>query len=43
MLFPTFTIAENIVIGREPSKGVGFDRKAAATEVERIGKLYGMP
>jgi len=43
MLFPTFTIAENIVIGREPSKGLGFDRKAAATEVERIGKLYGMP
>ncbi|WP_419872246.1 ABC transporter ATP-binding protein [Candidatus Pristimantibacillus sp. PTI5] len=43
MLFPTFTIAENIVIGREPSKGVGFDRKAAAAETERIGKLYGMP
>jgi len=43
MLFPTFTIAENIVIGREPSKAVGFDRKAAAAEVERLGKLYGMP
>ncbi|WP_141504212.1 ABC transporter ATP-binding protein [Paenibacillus luteus] len=43
MLFPTFTIAENIVIGREPSKGVGFDRKAAAAETERLGKLYGMP
>ncbi|OMF31729.1 ABC transporter ATP-binding protein [Paenibacillus sp. FSL H8-0548] len=43
MLFPTFTIAENIVIGREPSKGVGFDRKAAALETERLGKLYGMP
>ncbi|CAM4247467.1 ABC transporter ATP-binding protein [Paenibacillus alkaliterrae] len=42
MLFPTFTIAENIVIGREPSKGVGFDRKAAAAETERLGKQYGM-
>ncbi|MGM0881003.1 MAG: ABC transporter ATP-binding protein [Bacillota bacterium] len=43
MLFPSFTIAENIVIGREPSKAIGFDRKAAAAEAERLGKQYGMP
>lgn len=43
MLFPTFTIAENIVIGREPSKGIGFDRKSAAAETERLGKQFGMP
>ncbi|MBD2872675.1 ABC transporter ATP-binding protein [Paenibacillus arenilitoris] len=43
MLFPTFTIAENIVIGREPSKGIGFDRQAAAATVEQLGKQFGMP
>lgn len=42
MLFTSFTIAENIVIGREPSKGIGFDRKAAALETEQLGKQYGM-
>ncbi|NIK74931.1 simple sugar transport system ATP-binding protein [Paenibacillus castaneae] len=43
MLFPTFTISENIVIGREPSKGIGFDRKTAAMETEQLGKQFGMP
>lgn len=43
MLFPSFTIAENIVIGREPSKTIGFDRKKAAAEVEQLSKQYGMP
>lgn len=27
MLFPSFTVAENIVIGREPAKAGAFDRK----------------
>lgn len=43
MLFPSFTIAENIVIGREPKRWHGFDRKAAAAETERLSKQFGMP
>jgi len=43
MLFPSFTIAENIVIGREPKAAFGFDRKAAAREVEKLSKQFGMP
>ncbi|MHA6485057.1 ABC transporter ATP-binding protein [Paenibacillus sp. strain BS8-2] len=43
MLFPSFTVAENIVIGREPSRTVGFDRKAAAEETTRLAKQFGMP
>ncbi|GKU75610.1 ABC transporter ATP-binding protein [Paenibacillus sp. L3-i20] len=43
MLFSSFSIAENIVIGREPAKAIGFDRKAAAMETERLAKQYGMP
>ncbi|MCR2805698.1 ABC transporter ATP-binding protein [Paenibacillus soyae] len=43
MLFPSFTVAENIVIGREPSRAIGFDRKAAAEETTRLAKRFGMP
>lgn len=43
MLFPSFTIAENIVIGREPSRMIGFDRKAAAVQTTRLAKQFGMP
>ncbi|MGG4146919.1 ABC transporter ATP-binding protein [Paenibacillus algorifonticola] len=43
MLFPTFTISENIVIGREPAKAVSFDRKQAALITEQLGASYGMP
>ncbi|MGI2292686.1 ABC transporter ATP-binding protein [Paenibacillus sp. GXUN7292] len=43
MLFPAFTVAENIVIGKEPKNRFGFDRKAAAKEVEKLSKQYGMP
>lgn len=43
MLFPSFTVAENIVIGREPAAGLNFDRKAAAAKVEELGRQYGMP
>lgn len=43
MLFPSFTVAENIVIGREPSRAALFDRKAAAEETERLAKQFGMP
>ncbi|MCM3784649.1 ABC transporter ATP-binding protein [Neobacillus mesonae] len=43
MLFPSFSVAENIVIGREPSANGVFDRKQAAKTVEELGRKYGMP
>jgi simple sugar transport system ATP-binding protein len=43
MLFPSFTVAENIVIGREPHRGILFDRKKAAGEAARLSAEYGMP
>ena len=43
MLFPSFTVAENIVIGREPRAGILFDRKKAAEEAARLSAEYGMP
>jgi len=43
MLFPSFTVAENIVIGREPSRGMVFDRGKAAAETARLAAEYGMP
>lgn len=42
MLFPSFTIAENIVIGNEPGSSVKFDRKQAARIVEDLCNQYGM-
>lgn len=43
MLFPSFTVAENIVIGREPSKVIGFNRKEAAAQTQELALKYGMP
>ncbi|MEK4433476.1 MULTISPECIES: ABC transporter ATP-binding protein [Paenibacillus] len=43
MLFPSFTVAENIVIGREPAAAGVFDRKQAAAQVNDLGQKYGMP
>jgi len=43
MLFPSFTVAENIVIGREPGSSMSFNRKAAAEQVRELSKKYGMP
>lgn len=42
MLFPSFTIAENIVIGNEPGSAIKFDRKQAARIVEDLCNQYGM-
>ncbi|UFJ39496.1 ABC transporter ATP-binding protein [Brevibacillus humidisoli] len=42
MLFPTFTVAENIVISQEPAKGVWFDRKKAAAQVKELSEKYRM-
>ncbi|WP_274365399.1 ABC transporter ATP-binding protein [Paenibacillus thermotolerans] len=43
MLFPSFTVAENIVIGREPRKGVAFNRADANEQVRALSERYGMP
>ncbi|KKO54079.1 ABC transporter ATP-binding protein [Paenibacillus sp. DMB20] len=42
MLFPSFTIAENIVIGKEPGASARFDRKQAVKIVEGLCDQYGM-
>jgi simple sugar transport system ATP-binding protein len=41
MLFPNFTVAENIVIGKEPG-AIRFDRKTSAAQVEALSSAYGI-
>ncbi|UKS28845.1 ABC transporter ATP-binding protein [Paenibacillus sp. HWE-109] len=43
MLFPSFTVAENIVIGNEPKAGLTFDRKTAVKQVEALCATYRLP
>jgi ABC-type uncharacterized transport system ATPase subunit len=44
MLIPVFTVAENVMLGLELTGLFGFlDRKRARTEVERLGKEFGLP
>lgn len=43
MLFPSFTVAENIVIGNEPKAGLAFDRKKAVAQVEELCAKYRLP
>ncbi len=42
MLFPSCTVAENIVIGNEPTKGLWFDRKQAVERVRQLSETYRM-
>jgi simple sugar transport system ATP-binding protein len=49
MLVPPFTVAENIILGREPLKKLGvstrinpMDRRQAAADVRRISSEYGL-
>ncbi len=42
MLFPPYTASENIVYAHEKKKGIFFDRKKSAQEVEKICKQYGL-
>ncbi|WP_058309230.1 ABC transporter ATP-binding protein [Gracilibacillus massiliensis] len=42
MLFPSFTIAENVVFHHEPRKKWRYDRKKANLEVEQLAKKFGM-
>lgn len=42
MLIPPFTVTENIILGKEPVKGVVLDGKRAAQEVQTISDRYGL-
>ena len=43
MLVPSFTVAQNIVMSREPRRlGVLFDNKAAEAAAQRLGEEYGL-
>ena len=41
MLIPVLTVAENIVVGMEPKKGLRFDFEQAVKEVEALSETYG--
>ncbi|TCZ78808.1 ABC transporter ATP-binding protein [Paenibacillus albiflavus] len=43
MVFPSFTVAENIVIGAEPTRSAQFNRKEANKIVQDLSDTYGMP
>ena len=42
MLIPPFTVAENIVLGREPRKNGMLDQNKAILEVEELSHKYGL-
>ncbi len=42
MLVPPFTVAENIVLGSEPTKNAMINRKKAIKEVEELSDRYGL-
>ena len=43
MLVPVFTVAENVVLGFEPTVGrVFFDRRKAAADIRRLSSEYGL-
>jgi len=42
MLIPVFTVAENIVLGREPRKGGMLDMRKAVADVQEISDRYGL-
>lgn len=42
MLVDTFTVTENIILGKEPKRSGTIDIKSAAEEIARLSKLYGL-
>ncbi len=42
MLVPTLTVAENVVLGREPMAGLTFDRALAERELEALSRRTGL-
>lgn len=41
MLIPNFSVAQNIVLGSEPKKGLSIDMKKAEKDVEELQQKYG--
>ncbi len=42
MLVPTLTVAENMILGVEPNKGMQLDITTAREEVKRVSEKYGL-
>jgi simple sugar transport system ATP-binding protein len=42
MLVPPLTIADNVVLGREPRRGVFYDRERACDEIRDLSAKYGL-
>ncbi|MBD3323413.1 ATP-binding cassette domain-containing protein [candidate division KSB3 bacterium] len=42
MLVPSFTVAENIVLGSEPQRGLAFDRQQAVQITRDLSQQYGL-
>jgi simple sugar transport system ATP-binding protein len=42
MQIPSFTVAENVVLGHEPTKGIQLDKKKAVQATEELSKQYGL-
>lgn len=42
MLVPTLTVAENMILGVEPKKGISLDLAAAREEVRKVSTKYGL-
>jgi simple sugar transport system ATP-binding protein len=42
MLIPVFTVAENIMLGRETLKGTTLDRKTVSDQVRKLSHEYGL-
>lgn len=42
-LLPTFTVAENVVLGAEPMRGGRVDRAAAVAQVRALSQRFGLP
>ncbi|MES3034707.1 MAG: ABC transporter ATP-binding protein [Gemmatimonadota bacterium] len=42
MLVPTLTVAENVVLGREPMRGLTYDRALAERELETLSRETGL-
>jgi len=42
MLIPVFTVAENIMLGAETSRGAVLDRRKVAEQVRELSKRYGL-
>ncbi|MEP6689675.1 MAG: ABC transporter ATP-binding protein [Gemmatimonadaceae bacterium] len=41
MLVPPLTIAENVILGREPTRGMAIDMPRAVAEVQRVAEEFG--